>query len=197
MKTEIEAKWLRIDIDDMRQKLIQAGAKLIQQERLMSRRTYDYPDLRLNKVSAWVRIRDEGDKITMSYKQLQERTLTGTKESNLGIDNMDEAHIFLTSLGLKVKSAQDTKRESWTLNNCEVELDTWPWIPSFLEIEGPNISAVEETATLLGFTMSDALYGGVEPAYQDIFDITDEEIDTLRSITFKESIPEWIEIKRR
>lgn len=197
MNTEIEAKWLHINIDDMRQKLIQAGANLIQQERLMSRKTYDYPDLRLQKVGSWVRIRDEGDKVTMSFKQLQERTLTGTKEINLVIDTVDGAHTFLTNLGLTQKSAQDTKRESWILNGCEVELDTWPWIPPFIEIESNSEDKVKSVAATLNLKMKDALYGGVEPAYQDVFIVTDEEIDSLASITFEEPVPAWMEAKRR
>jgi adenylate cyclase class 2 len=196
MNTEIEAKWLRVDIDAMRARLIKAGARLVQTERLMSRKTYDYPDRRLNKIHAWVRIRDEGDKVTMSFKQLQERTLLGTKEVNLTIDSLDEAHVFLTSLGLEQKSAQDTKRESWNLNGCEVELDTWPWIPSFIEIEGHSEAAVLETAKKLGLDIGKALYGGVEPAYQDVYAITDKEIDSINSITFDEPVPDWIENRR-
>ena len=181
----------------MRETLKNVGAELVQPERLMRRKTYDYADLRLNEVGAWVRIRDEGDKVTMSFKQLEERTLTGTKESSIVIDSYAEADISLKNLGLIPKSSQDTNRESWILNGCEVELDTWPWIPSFLEIEGPDKETVESTALTIGLNMNDALYGGVEPAYQDVFDITDDEIDSLKSITFDESVPDWIEKKRR
>lgn len=47
MQTEIEAKWLDIDLASMRKKLLGIGAELITEERLMTRRVYDYPDKRL------------------------------------------------------------------------------------------------------------------------------------------------------
>jgi len=197
MKTEIEAKWLRIDLDEMRGKLEKAGAKLIHSERLMSRKTYDFPDRRLNDIGAWVRVRNEMDKVTMSFKQLNERSIVGMKEASILVDNQSEAEVFLTSLGLTQKSAQDTKRESWTLNGCEIELDTWPWIPSFLEIEGYSQEKIYETAEQLGLLMEDALYGGVEPAYQDIFNVTDEDIDSIDRISFDTDPPEILESNRK
>jgi adenylate cyclase class 2 len=197
MKTEIEAKWLRIDKDSLRRKLKAAGATLLQPERLMRRKTYDYADQKLHDIGAWVRIRDEGDKVTMSFKQLEDRALSGTKEVNLTVDSYEEANVFLSNLDLIIKSQQDTKRESWTLDGCEVELDTWPWIPSFIEIEGPSEAAVYGVAKKLSLKMENALYGSVEPAYQDVFNITDAEIDGLKSITFDEPVPEWVEKKRR
>jgi len=196
MKTEIEAKWLRIDLDEMRGKLEKAGAKLIHSERLMSRKTYDFPDRRLNDIGAWVRVRNEGDKVTMSFKQLNERSIVGMKEASILVDNQSEAEVFLTSLGLTQKSAQDTKRESWTLNGCEIELDTWPWIPSFLEIEGYSQEKIYETAEQLGLLMEDALYGGVEPAYQDVFNVTDKDVDSIDHISFDIDPPEILESNR-
>ena len=80
MQTEIEAKWLDIDLAKMRKRLLEVGAKLFAKERLMTRKVYDYPDKRLEKIGGWIRVRNEGDKITLSYKQLNDRTVHGTKE---------------------------------------------------------------------------------------------------------------------
>ncbi len=80
MYTELEAKFLNIDPNDLRLKLTNINVTLIHQERLMRRKAFDYPDSRLEKIGGWVRVRDEGDKITMSYKQLNERTFHGTTQ---------------------------------------------------------------------------------------------------------------------
>ena len=69
MKTEIEAKFLNISPDKLREKLRALGAKLLHAERAMRRKVFDFPNNRLGKEGAWVRVRDEGDKITQNPSQ--------------------------------------------------------------------------------------------------------------------------------
>lgn len=196
MQTEIEAKWLNINLSNMRLQLKSIGATLVQPERLMSRSVFDYPDKQLAKVGGWVRVRDEGDKVTLSYKQLNDRTLHGTKEINLTVNNFKATCDFLQSIGLVAKSFQETKRESWLIDDVEVELDTWPWIPSFIEIEAKTEEKLRAVAKNLDLKFSEALHGSVEVAYQDIYDVTESEIDNWSTIRFVD-IPDWLAIKRR
>lgn len=196
MQTEIEAKWLNIDINNMRQLLSSVGAKMVKKERLMSRKIYDFSDDRLNKKGGWARVRDEGDKITLSYKQLNDRSVHGTKEVSLITNDFESTCIFLESIGLEQKSFQQTKRESWELDGSEIELDTWPWIPSFIEIESKNEEKLKSIAMKLGLDYSKALHGSVETAYQAVYDITEEEIDNWLEILFI-PVPSWLESKRR
>lgn len=196
MNTEIEAKFTNIDAGILRHKLRDLHAVLKQEERLMIRANYDFPDSGIAKMAGWVRVRDEGDKITLSYKQLNDRTIHGTKEVNLVISSFSHACIFLESIGLKQKSYQETKRESWILDGVEVELDTWPWIPSFVELEGKSEIDIKKVAHKLGLNWQKALHGSVETAYQEFYDVTEEEIDNWQTITFTE-IPEWLKSKKK
>ncbi len=196
METELEAKWLNIDIDAMREKLRAIGAKLESPERLMTRKVFDYPDMSLEAIGGWVRVRNEGDKITLSYKQLTDRSLHGTKEVTVTVNDFENTCAFLTSIGLEANSFQETKRESWKLGSAEIELDTWPWIPSFIEIEAKTEAALRKTAALLDLDFSQALHGSVETAYQAVYDITEEEIDAWEEILFS-PVPEWLKAKQR
>ena len=81
MHTEIEAKFLDIKADVLRARLQMLNAKLVNSERVMKRRNFDFADKRLQKIGGWVRVRDEGDKTTLSYKQLNDRSLTAPKKS--------------------------------------------------------------------------------------------------------------------
>lgn len=191
METEIEAKWLHVDHDELRKVLISIGAKLVHPERLMVRNVYDYPDKRLESVGGWIRVRDEGDKITMSYKQLADRTVHGTKEVTVVVDNFEKACVFLESIGLERCAHQETKRESWLHDGVEIELDTWPWIPPFIEIEANNEQILQSLATRLGLEYAEALHGSVETAYQAVYDVSEEEVDSWKEITFSE-IPNWL-----
>ncbi|MDK2898851.1 MAG: adenylate cyclase, class 2 [Patescibacteria group bacterium] len=191
MQTEIEAKWLSIDLNKVRARLRDIGAILIAPERLMTRRTYDYDNHRLCKVNGWIRVRDEGNKVTLSYKQLNDRTLHGTKEVCVEVDSFSKTCDFLNAIGMKSKSYQETRRESWKLGNAEIELDTWPWIPSFVEIEASDEGELKSVAEKLDFDYSKALHGSVELAYQAIYDVTEEEIDSWEEILFIDT-PDWL-----
>jgi adenylate cyclase, class 2 len=196
METEIEAKWLNIDKHSFRKKLQSVGAKLTSPERKMVRQVFDYPDMHLEKDGGWVRVRDEAGKITMSYKQLNDRTLHGTKEVTLMVDNYDHARSFLYAIGLESNSIQETIRESWELNGAAIEIDTWPWIPSFVEVEAKSEEGLRRVAEILGLDFKDALHGSVETAYQAVYDVTEQEVDSWPEIRFSE-VPGWLRAKQR
>jgi adenylate cyclase class 2 len=162
----------------------------------MRRKNFDYPDFRLEKNGGWVRVRDEGDKVTLSYKQLNDRTLTGTKEVSLIVNNFDETCLFLSSIGLVSYSYQETERESWMLDGVEIEIDNWPWVPTFLEIEGQTEEEVKEVAKKLNLDWNDALFGSVEIVYQRYFDVTEKEVDSWEEMKLGK-VPEWLSKKRR
>jgi len=199
MQTEIEAKFINQNHDRIRAKLEALGAKCVMAERIMIRENYDFPDKRLAiKQSGWVRIRDEGDKITLSYKQSDDASILGTQEVNLVINSFEEAQLFLKAIGItRLKAHQETKRESWLINGTSVELDTWPWLQPFVEIEANSEENLLKTADLLGFNMTDALYGSVIPAYQAEYDITADEMANWPKYSFDEPVPDWLEKRRK
>lgn len=195
METEIEAKFPNINADEFRSILKKTGAVLEHPEVLMRRKNYDYPDRRLEKSGGWIRVRDEGDKVTLSYKQLNDRTLHGTKEVNVAVDDFDKTCRFLEAIGMKAKAYQETKRERWNCNGVEITIDTWPWVPTFVELEGPTEELVRRLASDLGFDWSKAMHGSVETIYQMHYDFTEREIDGWESITFI-APPDWLLAKK-
>ena len=82
---EIEIKFLNIDTKEVEQKLASLDAKKVG-EFHYKRIIFDYPDFRLDKQAAWLRLRDEGDKVTLTFKQ---RILNDTHEL-AGDDGMYE-----------------------------------------------------------------------------------------------------------
>lgn len=196
MNVELEAKFLDIDVKKLRALLTEKGATLIHPERLMRRKNFDYPDGRLEKIGGWVRVRDEGDKVTLAYKQLVHRGLDGTKEISLTVENFDTITNLLLAIGLENKSYQETKRERWDLDGVEVTIDTWPWIPTFVELECVSEEKLKETAQQLGLDWSIAMHGSVETAYQAYYSVSEEEIDGWENITFI-PIPDWLEVHRK
>lgn len=190
MQPEIEATFIDIDKDNLREKLRAAGAKLIQSETLMKRTIFNLGE------KAFVRVRDEGNKITLSYKQLDSLTLSGMKEVCLEVNDYDKAVEFVKACGFEAKAIQETYREEWELEGVEITIDTWPWIPSYSEIEGSSEENVKAIAEKLGFDMEDAHYGSACEIYQVYYDVTAHDINFCPEIKFTE-VPEWLEKKRR
>lgn len=199
MQAEIEAKFLQIDHEVLRAKLASLGAVCAHPMRLMRRKGFDFPDGRLrNKKNGWARVRDEGDKITMSYKQLNNRALDGTHEIQMVIDSFEAGEAFLGALGLAATTYMETKRESWHLGGCEIELDEWPWVKPYLEIEGPDEQTLKAVAARLGLDWGVVCHGSVEIVYRAEYDISDQEFNTrIPVITFEEPVPAWLEERRR
>lgn len=196
MQTEVEAKFPDIDSNLLREKLKTLGANMEYPEILMRRMNFDYEDFRLEKIGGWIRVRDEGNKVTLTYKQLNDRTLHGTKEIEVVVNDFDKTCEFLKTIGFKSKAYQETKREKWKLGESEITIDTWPWVPTFVEIESPSEEELKSVAQALELDWKNAMHGSVETIYQMHYDFSEEEIDNWESITFIPE-PEWLTAKKK
>ena len=187
MKNEIEAQFLDIDKNAIRKKLRAIGATLIKPEVLMRRVVFYTGE------HSFARVRDEGNKIVMTYKNVSDdHSILGTKEVNIEVDNYDDAILFMQGCGLKIKAHQETKREIWTYDNVEICIDTWPWLPTFMEIEGPSEKSVWDTAQKLGFTKADAKYGSVDTTYQSYYGVDTDTVNLhTPEILFDMEPPKW------
>lgn len=190
IKPEIEATFINIDKAEFRTRLQAAGAVLVQPETLMRRTVFDVDE------HSFIRVRDEGNRITMSYKHCNSHTLSGMQESCLTVDNYDETITFIKACGFRPKAEQESYRETWRLHDTEIDIDTWPWIPTYVEIEGPTESHVITVAKLLDLNLSDAIYGSVDSVYQVYYDVTDHDINYCPEIKFTDA-PAWLASKRR
>ena len=149
-------------------------------------------------VHSFARVRDEGDKIVMTYKNVSDdHSILGTKEVNIEVNDYNDAILFLRGCGLKTKAHQETKREIWKFGEVEICIDTWPWLPTFIEIEGPSEELVWETADKLGFEKNQAKFGSVDTTYQRYYGV-DPDIVNLHTpeILFGIEPPEWVKNTR-
>lgn len=188
MKTEIEVKFLDVDFNLMREKLKQLGAVCEQPMRLMRRAIIETPELEAK--DAFLRVRDEGDKVTLTYKQFHETSLTGAKEIEVTVSNFEDTVALLDQAGLTHKSFQESKRETWRLGDVEVVLDEWPWLRPYIEVEGSSEEAVKEAAGQLGFDWADAVFGSATSAYQIQYPKGDaSQLVNIPIVAFDQPIP--------
>ena len=188
MKNEIEAQFLDINKDELRAKLKEKGAKLVKPEVLMQRTVFDLGP------HAFARVRDEGGgKIVMTYKNVSDdKSIMGTKEVNVTIDDYENGIMLLKACGLKPKAEQESYRETWEFGEVEICIDTWPWIPTFVEIEGPSEEIVWETAEKLGLSRDKAKFGSVDTTYEHYYGVEPDIVNRhTPKILFEMELPEW------
>tara|TARA_R110000868_G_scaffold190862_2_gene434969 strand:+ start:32892 stop:33449 length:558 start_codon:yes stop_codon:yes gene_type:complete len=179
---EFEAKFTGYTMQSARDLLQNKGYNLKHPQRLMTRKAYH---IKGNK-NKWGRVRDEGDKITLTIKELTENSLNGVKEAEIIINNFNDGAAVLEMCGFYEVAFQETKRELWFKGNIEVMIDTWPGLAPFLEVEGPNSTSVIDACTELGLNMDEALYGGVDVVYQKELGISADTINNTPTLTFNQ-----------
>lgn len=168
MKSEIEVKFLDVDIEDIRSRLRSAGAELEHPMRLMRRVLIEEPHH--VKEHSYIRIRDEGDKTTLTFKRRTypdgKSTILSTKEIETTIGDFDTAVEIFSEAGWKYTTYQESRRETWLLDDAEVVIDEWPWINPYIEIEADSEEIVQTVARKLGFDWKDAVFGSVDVIYE-------------------------------
>lgn len=157
---EIEVKVLDINPEKIREKLKKAGAIFL--KKVFQRNfIYDYPDLRLLQAdSSYVRLRVNEDfetrtkTVILTYKKTISRNKYKTaKEIETSVESFEQMEQFLFEMGLIKRRLDEKIRESYALNNIQIEIDEWAGLPPYLEVEATNEELVEEGLHLLGFSL--------------------------------------------
>lgn len=186
---EYEAKFIHIEKDSIRKRLKNIGAQLIKPEFVQRRVIFHLPKGQ-EVPGGRVRVRDEGDKITMSLKATTGTGIEDQKEICLEVNDFDQAKKFVESLGCKQKAFQESKRELWHVENAEVTIDEWPFLEPFVEIEAPSKEDVEKVSELLGFDYSQAIFGAIDTLYKMKYNIDEDIINNHTPvITFSGANP--------
>jgi len=162
METEFEVKILNINVAEIKRKLKAIGAKKLI-ERKMRRYVYDIDPKDKN---TWIRLRDNGEKVTLTIKEIEHENIDGTKELEIEVDSFDKTNLLLNKLGFFHRAYQENKRISYKIGNVEVEIDFWPKIPPYLEIEGKSAIRVKSVVKMLGFDLSQTTSINTEDVYK-------------------------------
>lgn len=94
------------------------------------------------KASTYIRVRDEGHKITMTTKTNSEKSQFET-ENEVIINDFDEGVKILYSLGCIKKYYYEKIREIWRLKDAEIVFDINPCVPERMEIEAKSKKRLE------------------------------------------------------
>jgi adenylate cyclase, class 2 len=167
---EYEIKFLEVEVDTLEQTLRDIGATKVG-EYAYSRALFDYPDFRMNKRDAWLRLRTNGIETTLAYKESiknkgeEHLSDIGMKEIEVKVDAYDATHELLKAIGFIVKREEKNKRIRYEKNDVVYDIDFWPMIPPYLEIESSSYEKARQAANELGFDGSKGLISSAGAVY--------------------------------
>ena len=187
---EIEVKFLNINIEEIEEKLKAIGAQRIG-EFFQRWKSYDYPDWRLDKKGAWLRLRDEGDgRVTLSFKQRLGVTDhsgtndTGMEEVEVIVDDFEKTSLIMEKLGFVEKHYAEKKRISWSKDDTKFDIDSYPELEPYLEIETSSWEKIDAAIKDLGLNPEDKKIFSANQAYA----IKGIEVAKLQKISFSEGL---------
>ena len=156
---EIEVKFLDIDAEKIEKKILEIGGKKAF-DRIFKIKVFDYPDLRLDQDNSWVRLRDEGDKITLTFKHRLGakdgiKNDDGMLEHETVVSDFVQTAKILESIGLAQKFYEEKRRIRYFLDDVEFDIDFCPQLNPYLEIESDSWEKVDKAISLLGLDPKD------------------------------------------
>ena len=148
MHVEYEAKVLGIDPEATAEAIIASGGRRRAATALLRRYVYDIAP---GDNSRWIRLRDSDSGSSVTVKEIRHDGTDGTDEVEVGVSSFETAAELLDRLGFTARSYQENRRTSFELEGALLEIDEWPLIPPYLEIEAHSREEVVRVAALLGY----------------------------------------------
>ncbi|MFA6268895.1 MAG: CYTH domain-containing protein [archaeon] len=167
MGKEYETQVLDVNPTEIAQKLRALGARE-EKEHLQKRFVFDIKclDHENSGWGEWVRLREANGKTTITYKNKTGTAIDQTEEIEFTVSDFNKASELLSKLKCFTgKYYQENKRHKFILDSIEFTLDTWPRIPTLLEIEAKSKEEVEKGLALLGLTGKDIGHEGILRIY--------------------------------
>lgn len=175
MDTEYELRILGVDVLSFEEKLKNLGA-VKAFDSLQKRYVYDFSPKRENE---WIRLRTNGNSTTLTIKSIEELSVSGTKELEIEVSDFEKTNKILEELGYKSRSYQENRRIRYYLNDVEIDIDSWPMIPPYVEIEGKNEEEIYNVLELLGYSKEDTTTLDVTSIYEK-YGINVNDIEILK-----------------
>ncbi|WP_419787741.1 class IV adenylate cyclase [Pseudodesulfovibrio sp.] len=179
MTLECEVKFLDVDLDVLRNRLVEKGATGAP-ALFETNVVFDRSDRSLKKAGVLLRLRNYGGKALLTVKRPPEHepvsSLKVFDEIESGVDDFEAVRQALLVAGLREAFSYEKVRECWKFMDCTVCLDRLPF-GDFVEVEG-NKRPVFRCAEALGldeFPSSNKTYHALNLEHRRSKDLYPEE----------------------
>ena len=110
----------------------------------------------------WVRLRSTNGKTTITIKHILnpkiqkenedgiQKVMENEMENEMEVPSIEEGNSILEQLGFSYRNYQEKQRATYSIDGVEVDIDTWPLIPTYVEIENDSEELIRATINKLG-----------------------------------------------
>ncbi len=106
----------------------------------------------------WVRLRSTNGKTTITIKHIlnpkiqkeNEDGIQKVMETEMEVLSIEEGNSILEQLGFSYRNYQEKQRATYSIDGVEVDIDTWPLIPTYAEIENDSEELIRAIINKLG-----------------------------------------------
>lgn len=147
---EIEVRFLEVDKEALIERLHSLGAKDLGEQLLEEKIIYEESTEWRTKRGAWLRLRTQSGTTCLSYKnRMGDGDAQVVEEIEFEVGDAGATEALLDRLGYKAYRNQQKMRHTFELGEVTIDIDTWPQIPTYVELEGPNEPTLKEAAAKL------------------------------------------------
>lgn len=153
--TEIEVKLLDIDPEKLETTLREHKAKQLFKGRVRDIQ-FDFYDRSLRDTDKLLRLRQLSDnslELVFKGPRFEHATVKQREEVTLPVENgcnPETVVAFFAQIGLQMSGYQEKDRVSYGLRNVRFEIDHYPSIPPYVEIEGSDEASISHVIRELG-----------------------------------------------
>lgn len=148
-------------------------------EILNSRELIEFIDKYKSTPKKWIRLRKtieemaekQKEKTTLTIKHILKDDKSGIQqmqETEIEVNSFEETNELLEKLGFSHRSYQEKRREKYILNEHEIDIDTWPKLPTYFEIEGKDKNDLENILSILGYSFADTISCTTDEIYKEM-----------------------------
>lgn len=155
---EIELKILNIDGVKLRKGLRKLGAKRVLTPVLVREVFLEQAGVPVEgRAYSSFRLRSVGTKCELTVKvRKSDKKYSVHDEFEVNVSGFDETLKLLNALGFRVFRRREKVREEWKLGGVKVEIDEYPKMLPYMEVEGRSRKAVERFLKSLGVSAEHA-----------------------------------------
>ena len=155
--SELEVKFYVSSLAGMEERLVEAGATLVQPRSHEFNIRFDTPTGELSRAQSILRLRrDAGSHVTFKGPSATMGGVLARQEIEFDVNNFSAAQKLIEALGYRSNFIYEKHRTTYALNGLKVTLDEMPY-GDFVEIEGKNAKSIQEASTKFGLHWEERL----------------------------------------
>ena len=119
----------------------------------------------------WLRLRQSNDKIELTLKHVYEKgksKIQKVKEYEIAVSDIKGTNELLEKMGIVKRNYQEKNRISFKYKDAEIEIDEWPLLKPYIEIECDNEKIINEIINKLNFEDKEIVSLNTEQLYKKI-----------------------------